>query len=127
MYFEILSTCKSGGYLYCRTEPPHPKENSNGLYPLHRVIVENYICRLLHPSEDVHHINENKLDNRIENLEVLSKSDHAKKHIKKVDCINLVCPNCTNRFAVQPHVYRLRKKRNKSGVVFCSRSCGGVV
>jgi len=30
----------------------------------------------------IHHINENKLDNRIENLQMLSKSGHIKLHIK---------------------------------------------
>ena len=32
--------------------------------------------------EVVHHINENKLDNAISNLEVLSKSEHARLHAK---------------------------------------------
>jgi len=36
------------------------------------------MVRLILPDEDVHHLNENKLDNRPENLEILTKSNHAK-------------------------------------------------
>lgn len=31
--FQILSTCKGGGYLYARTLPLHPRANAKGLYP----------------------------------------------------------------------------------------------
>lgn len=125
--FEIVSTCKGGGYMYCRTNPPHPKANSKGLYPLHRVIAENMIGRLLKNGEDVHHINEDKNDNTPGNLEVLSKSEHAKRHKKPIDLINVSCSNCMKLFKLKPHVYRIRMKRNKSGKLFCSRSCGGSV
>jgi hypothetical protein len=121
--FEILSTCKSGGYLYCRTNPQHPKANSKGLYPLHRVVIENELGRLLNSQEDVHHINEIKTDNRIENLEVLPRSEHARKHAKPVFA-STICPNCSKQFHLKPSVLRLRGRRNKSGKVFCTRSCG---
>ncbi len=121
--FEIISICKGGGYMYCRTNPLHPRANSKGLYPLHRVIVENKINRLLYFGEDVHHINKNKQDNRPENLEVLNKSEHATLH-RKVNVIELICPLCNKKFYLKPYAYNLRMKRNKSKLVFCSRSCG---
>ena len=46
----------------------------------HRVIMEKYLGRKLNKGEEIHHINGNKLDNRIENLEILSMLDHKKKH-----------------------------------------------
>jgi len=121
--FEILSTCKGGGYLYCRTNPKHPKSNSKGLYPLHRVIAENKIGRLLFSNEDVHHIDEDKSNNNPENLAVLSKSEHAALH-QKIDSIALDCPICNSIFRLKPYQYRLRSKRSKSGWVYCSRKCG---
>ena len=48
----------------------------------HRHIMSVYLGRPLHKKEEIHHINGDKLDNRIENLEILSKSEHTKKHFE---------------------------------------------
>lgn len=110
--------------MYCRTNPIHPKANSKGLYPLHRVLMENKLGRYLSSNEVVHHSNEDKTDNSIENLELLSVKDHTKHHSKKVELESLICPSCGKCFQEKPHFVRLRRKRNKSNQVFCSRSCG---
>lgn len=81
--FEILGVCKGGGYHYCYTDPPHPNANSSGLYPLHRVLVENFIGRLLRSEEVVHHKDGDKNNNVLENLVVLSASEHARLHYRK--------------------------------------------
>lgn len=46
----------------------------------HRWLMEQHLGRPLLASEDVHHIDGNKLNNAIENLAVLSHGDHAKHH-----------------------------------------------
>ena len=48
----------------------------------HRYIMEQYLGRKLEKWEHVHHINDDSSDNRIENLEVLSNSDHQRKEFK---------------------------------------------
>ncbi len=124
--FEILSTCKGGGYLYCRTNPEHPNRNSNGLYPLHRVLASNKIGRLLTPDEDVHHIDGDKTNNSECNIQVMSRSDHARLHAndRAPELSVVTCSFCKNEFTINSLICRRRKNRNKNGNAFCSRSCG---
>lgn len=120
--FTILSVCKGGGYRYCRTNPPHPKRNAMGLYPLHRVLMENRLGRLLRDDENVHHKDEDKSNDAIENLEVMTAADHARIHHPPASPVTLICP-CGTSFLLKPHRYRLRQKRTK-GTLCCSRACG---
>lgn len=47
----------------------------------HRWIIEQNLGRLLKNDEIVHHKNGNPRDNRVENLELMSASDHIKIHL----------------------------------------------
>jgi len=48
----------------------------------HTVIMEKHLGRKIREHENIHHINGNKLDNRIENLELMTRRNHSSLHSK---------------------------------------------
>jgi hypothetical protein len=60
-------------------EPDHPSARNGGWVLEHRLVVEQALGRYLLREEQVDHINGVKDDNRLENLQVLDGTTHAKK------------------------------------------------
>ena len=71
------------GYKYIY-KPNHPNAINGGRYIAeHRLILEDKIGRFLTNDEVAHHKNGDKQDNRPENLELMTFSEHSSHHTKE--------------------------------------------
>ena len=82
--------------------------------PLHRYIMECHLSRSLTDDEVVHHKNEDRFDNRIENLEVLSHQAHSEHHNQRYPREKL-CVVCGTTYTPAP------TKRARSRT--CAKPC----
>jgi hypothetical protein len=63
--------------------PEHHRANKNGQVPLATLIMEKLILhRNMDKNEMVHHIDYNPSNNRLENLQLMTISEHVKLHNK---------------------------------------------
>lgn len=61
--------------------PLHPNADRDGYILEHRLIMEEYLHCYLEREWDIHHLNQIRDDNRLENLELFTSSaDHHKKY-----------------------------------------------
>lgn len=77
------------GYLYTFLPLDHPfriMANSQGYVNVHRLTMAQHLGRPLDKHESVHHINGNKEDNRIENLQLRVGSHGVGTAMKCLDC-----------------------------------------
>lgn len=126
---EISEYYKKKGYnkLYVATnkEPRRvatlrkPNKEMTSMSYAKYLYTSHYECDV--PDGDqVDHINGDKMDDRIENLQVISRKYNAVKDKRHREMVELICPVCKEPF--------LFPKRNLSTHPnpCCSRRCGGI-
>lgn len=104
----------------------------------HRLVMERHLGRTLGPDENVHHLNEVKHDNRLENLELTTRAAHIADHHAPMRVpatwTVVACVECGVEFqrrlvelAAHPECFCsrdcYRRNRARSGVGTCKR-CG---
>lgn len=98
---------------------PVGRDQTKSGYQLeHRLVVEAAIGRPLRTDEHVHHKNEIKHDNRLENLEVLSNSEHQGLHDHPQSQSRRVAKTCQHCGAE----YEIKKSKAASSR-YCLNSC----
>lgn len=121
--WKIEKIVSKGDYNYAIVRG-HPCATKNSYVLEHRVVVENHLGRILGSDEVVHHINGDRKDNRLENLEVLSSTEHRRNHCisRGRKTVDLVCPWCKKVFVRRHGNTHLSKGTSWTS---CSSTCRG--
>lgn len=88
----------------------------------HRYVMEQALSRKLGSNEQVHHINGVKSDNRLENLRLMTNSDHQKLHEHLVRPSTRVTLDC--RCCGKPYTTKASRAETSH---FCSNACKLIV
>jgi hypothetical protein len=117
---------RNGPYLLILAPESYPGKKYRGRYAYEHHVVWWLGTGSLHPSGSVvHHKNHDRHDNRFENLECKTKSEHSADHGKErhLAClIDVTCFHCSKSFQLKGSKYRSRHKQN-NGRLYCGKSC----
>jgi hypothetical protein len=93
-----------------------------------RYLMSCHLNRFLGKDEHVDHIDGNKLNDTIENLQILSLKENNQKRLNQLNIkaayITLECPICKKQFTRRQNKVITKLKYGKKPC--CSRRCGGI-
>jgi hypothetical protein len=85
-----------------------------------RYLMSVHLGRKLTPFETVDHIDGNKLNDSLENLQILSNADNVRKSAKGRMMVTMICPVCSSYFTKERRQTHIIKGGSPS---CCSRNC----
>jgi hypothetical protein len=94
-------------------------------YP--KFLMELYLNKYLNKNNTIHHKDKDFLNNKIDNLEVIERAQHAKQDVVRNRPMSFICPECEKKFILEGrklHDADGNRQKGKAGP-FCSRSCAG--
>lgn len=97
----VFKLNKSLGYMYAYA-PGHELADEAGFIYEHRLKMVRHIRRNLYPDEVVHHKDRNRANNSLDNLQLMTNSEHTRLHMiedKGAVFENRMC-KCGNTFEV---------------------------
>jgi hypothetical protein len=118
---------KNGPYNLVVAPKDYPGMRYRGRYAYeHTVVWWQHHGFVPNKGLEIHHLNNNHRDNKINNLCLVTSAEHRKIHGKqrheKAKKL-LVCRVCEKDFFITKSAYRSRLKKNVSGNMSCSRLC----
>lgn len=117
---------KNGPYELVIPPPEYPGKRYRGRYCyLHRLVWWQETGEILTKKDLIHHRNEKKRDNEIENLERHTADSHNKLHAKDrpAEIVVWKCSWCKKNYEMRARNFRSRKKQFGHSNFCCSRSC----
>ena len=103
---------KFNGVTYVKSNSGHFRTAS---YPIHRAVYEYYCGEIPAGNYNIHHIDLNKENNSVENLQLLTSSEHQKLHNEiEREKHQRLCPICGKTF-----IY----KNGNTSQIYCSHTC----
>ena len=103
----------------------HPMANKNGVILKHRLVMSESIGRILDNNDIVHHIDGDKHNNIISNLELTTRSSHASIHGKENESVmSETCSFCGEMFTRKTRNIKYKKQQGQKDF-YCSRTCMG--
>jgi hypothetical protein len=93
-----------------------------------RVLLSVKLGRLLTDDEEADHKNNDNTDDRIDNLQVLTREENLLKErwhyiVNVQELYGFVCANCETPFLITHRDLMNKLNQTKDGLAFCSRRC----